>query len=123
MNLISVIILMFLFHIIDDFYLQGTLANMKQKDWWDKYGPFYENDYLMALFIHSLSWSISINIPIMMYLDFQVGLFTVVSIICNLQIHLITDFGKANAKQLNLVQDQLIHFFQIIVTFGLFIYY
>ena len=95
---------------------------MKQKDWWDNYGPFYENDYLMALFIHSLSWSISINMPIMLYLDFQIGLFTVVSIICNLLIHLITDFAKANAKRINLVQDQFIHFFQIIITFGLFIY-
>ena len=34
----SLIIMVFL-HIVDDYYLQGVLATMKQKDWWIKNAP------------------------------------------------------------------------------------
>ncbi len=47
---------MILLHIIDDFHLQGILANMKQKNWWLKqkgYKDMYEHDYITALTIHS----------------------------------------------------------------------
>ena len=45
-------------HIVDDYYLQGILASMKQKTWWPKqegYRDLYKNDYKMALFIHSVA--------------------------------------------------------------------
>ena len=35
-------------HIVDDYYLQGKLASMKQKSWWEKNAPdrLYKYDYL-----------------------------------------------------------------------------
>lgn len=39
--------LMYLFHVIDDFGLQGIMASMKQKDWWKKqegYCDKYKDD-------------------------------------------------------------------------------
>ena len=58
--MIVIFFLMILCHILDDFVLQPVcLSNLKQKRWWDEhcYGKQYNNDYKMALLIHSLSWS------------------------------------------------------------------
>ena len=38
----------------------------------------------------------------------------------NIIIHMITDNMKANKKKINLIQDQLIHLAQIVVTFLVF---
>ena len=71
---IFILFLMLLMHYIEDFHLQGCLANLKQKKWWvdtlckefdcdDKRKeirePYltttiYKNDYKMSLFAHSL---------------------------------------------------------------------
>ena len=34
-------------HIVDDYMLQGILASLKQKQWWEKNYPqeIYKNDY------------------------------------------------------------------------------
>ena len=56
----TLFILMFLAHCIDDFFLQGgCLVNLKQKSWWEKQAPDakYSKDYLMGLFIHAFEWS------------------------------------------------------------------
>lgn len=49
-------------HIVDDYYLQGWLASAKQKSWWEKNAPdkLYRYDYIVALFMHSFSWSFMI---------------------------------------------------------------
>lgn len=61
---IKILLLMLLCHIIDDFVLQPIcLSKLKQKDWWEKHiyeNVMYKDDYKMALFIHSMSWSIMI---------------------------------------------------------------
>ena len=36
MTEIYILFAMIFAHIVDDFYLQGILAKMKQKDWWEK---------------------------------------------------------------------------------------
>ena len=66
-----ILMCMVFMHIVDDFYLQGILANMKQKSWWEKNAPqeMYKNDYLMALIIHGYSWSFMIHLPIMVFLN------------------------------------------------------
>lgn len=49
---------MLFLHIFDDYYLQGILASMKQKDWWRKqegYNEKYKDDYIPALFCHAFS--------------------------------------------------------------------
>ena len=121
--MIVIFFLMILCHILDDFVLQPVcLSNLKQKRWWDEhcYGKQYNNDYQMALLIHSLSWSIMIHLPII-FLLFPYGLLLTLSILINMTIHYIVDDLKANKYKINLITDQSIHFIQIIVTFIIFI--
>ena len=109
-------------HLIDDFVLQDKFTYLKQKSWWiktckdeglsiEKYGK----DYLMALFEHSLEWSIAIMIPVMFLCDTP-GLILLVLVILNTGIHASIDNLKANQLRLNLIQDQLIHFIQIVLS-------
>ena len=45
MSLEFVFVWMLFMHVLDDFRLQGIMAEMKQKSWWEKqeeYTPFYE---------------------------------------------------------------------------------
>jgi hypothetical protein len=118
-------------HIVDDYYLQGFLASAKQKVWWEKNAPnpLYKNDYIMALAEHAFSWTFMVHIPLM--LCFVLGIFgaeTTVKIISfiilfviNVVIHVITDNAKANLLKINLVQDQMIHIVQIIVTWLVYV--
>ena len=106
-------------HIVDDYYLQGWLASAKQKSWWEQNAPneLYKNDYIMALAMHSFSWTFMVMlVPTLLLLpDFNVkiycGLF-----LSNWMMHLVTDDAKANEKTINLIEDQLIHLAQIVFT-------
>lgn len=66
---IFILFCMLFCHVIDDYYLQGILASMKKKSWWEKNAPdeLYKNDYKMALFMHSFSWSFMIMLPLTAY--------------------------------------------------------
>jgi hypothetical protein len=124
-----IFIFMLFAHIIDDYYLQGILASMKQKSWWEKNAPdkLYKNDWIMALIEHALSWSISISIPMIVYAFYlklnidKFSLFLLVEIIMNTSIHSTVDNDKANLHKINLIQDQLIHIIQLIVTYLVFL--
>ena len=111
---------MIFFHIVDDYYLQGILASMKQKDWWKDKGFLYRNDYKIALIEHSFSWSFSIHIPIILHILYCGGYYNSIallsSIIINCVIHCIVDDLKANKRKINLIQDQTTHIIQIIIT-------
>ena len=118
MNVLCVLVFMILCHIIADYSLQGWLASAKQEDWWKKqegYNDFYKNDYKMALFMHSLEWSIMINLPIIVFYNFQVNIYILISLIGNCYLHYIIDNLKANLKIFNLVLDQIFHLIQIIL--------
>jgi hypothetical protein len=111
--------IMLFMHIVDDYYLQGILASMKQKGWWQKqetYCDKYKNDYKVALCMHACSWTFMIMLPLLLYFRFQqhwlVGLIATV----NVWVHAFVDDLKANKKKLNLVQDQTIHLIQILAT-------
>lgn len=122
---IALLIFMLLAHITDDYYLQGWLASAKTKNWWKKNAPdkLYSKDYIMALFCHSLSWSIMVFLPILIYsLYNQIDLdwfYLVLPI--NLIIHAIIDDLKANKFKINLIIDQSIHFIQIFITWLIFV--
>lgn len=126
MNYILILLSMVFCHIVDDYYLQGWLASAKQKKWWEKNAPdeIYKNDYKMALFMHAFSWSFMIMIPIVTYVYF-VGFTLKIGIvfwyIINLVIHAYVDNLKANKGKINLIQDQLIHLGQILVTWVCFL--
>ena len=122
---IALLIFMLLAHITDDYYLQGWLASAKTKNWWEKIAPnkLYSKDYIMALFCHSLSWSIMVFLPILIYsLYNQIDLnwfYLVLPI--NLIIHAVIDDLKANKFKINLIIDQCIHFMQIFITWLIFV--
>lgn len=122
----TILLFMLYFHILDDFLIQGILASMKQKSWWKEnpeYKELYSKDYLAALIIHSISWAISINIPVIIYLcDTEMKLSFWILFLANIIIHAFVDNLKANKKTINLVVDQSIHFVQIIVTYILIIF-
>lgn len=122
---IALLIFMIFAHITDDYYLQGWLASAKTKNWWEKNAPnkLYSKDYIMALFCHSLSWSIMVFLPILIYsLYNQIDLnwfYLVLPI--NLIIHAVIDDLKANKFKINLIIDQCIHFIQIFITWIIFV--
>lgn len=122
---IALLIFMIFAHITDDYYLQGWLASAKTKKWREKNAPdkLYSKDYIMALFCHSLSWSIMVFLPILIYsLYNQIDLdwfYLVLPI--NLIIHAIIDDLKANKFKINLIIDQSIHFIQIFITWLIFV--
>lgn len=112
-------------HLIDDYKLQGILVNMKQREWWMKNAPqsLYKNDYIMALLEHSFSWSFSISVPLLVIAFMQKNdillAFCIGSYFINTSIHAFVDNLKANWREINLVQDQLVHFLQIGVTWAI----
>ena len=123
---IALLIFMLFAHIVNDYYLQGWLASAKTKNWWKKNAPdkLYSKDYIMALFCHSLSWSIMIFLPVLIYsLINNINLnWFYLAIPINLIIHAIVDDLKANKFKINLIVDQSIHFIQIIITWVIFLF-
>ena len=120
---VFILLTMLFCHIIDDFYLQGILASMKQKIWWRKqeqYKEKYKYDYTIALIIHSFSWVFMIMLPIVIYLKFNLS-WLYLAYPINLIIHAIVDDLKANKLKINLVTDQSIHILQIIIIWIIFI--
>lgn len=125
MKYVILLFAMMFFHIVDDYYLQvqGMLAQMKQKKWWKEHAPdeLYKNDYIMALAEHAFSWSFMIHIPIFVFVCLCGVSVTwhevvVLSVILNTVIHAYIDHKKANLLQINLVEDQLLHLGQILLT-------
>ncbi len=116
-----ILFVMIFAHIVDDYYLQGILASLKQKTWWENqksYKPMYKYDYIVALIMHAFSWSFMISLPIL-YFGFTKWL--AVAIILNTIIHGIVDDLKANKGKINLIVDQSIHIVQIIITWILLV--
>lgn len=121
-------LLMVLLHIIDDFVLQPVcLSKLKQKVYWenDELGKkrLYRNDYKAALFIHGLSWSITVHLPLMcmqFVYDYKLGAPCIcISVLMHAVIHACIDDIKANLHAINLIQDQLLHFAQLVSIFML----
>lgn len=113
-------------HTLADFHIQGILAKMKQKAWWEAQieemsdddtteeclKAEYGNDYLVALLIHSLEWSIIVAIPAMFVLG-GCPWWLLVIVILNTAIHAQIDNAKCNNLSINLVQDQACHMLQL----------
>lgn len=114
---ILILFAMIFCHIVDDYYLQGILASMKQKAWWRKqesYNENYKHDYIIALIMHAFSWAFMISMPLIIAKANQIVIG--VAILTNTIIHAFIDDLKANKKKINLVQDQIIHIVQILLT-------
>ena len=117
-----ILFIMIFCHLIDDYKLQGILANMKQRQWWkenaNKY--MYRNDYKVALIEHAFSWSFMITLPFLVISFIQNNTFLmillVISYFMNTIIHAFIDNLKANKYVINLIEDQFAHLIQIICT-------
>ena len=115
-----------LFHLIDDFVLQVSCLNkLKQKQWWineckkeNVDYSLYKDDYKAALFLHGLEWSIMISLPIIIVGGYNFIWLSII-IFINAIIHEIIDNKKANQLKINLITDQVLHFFQIILLYML----
>lgn len=115
MNTQQTIAVMLLAHMVADYTLQGWLAEGKQKSWWKKLVPSiertkYRYDYIAALVCHSLYWSVLVFSPF-----YSSPRFLAV-VLVNAAVHAIIDDLKANRFKLNLIEDQLLHALQMMVT-------
>lgn len=115
-----ILCIMIFLHIYDDFHFQTNsfLATGKQKTWWKENAPkeIYKYDYLVCLFLHSFTWSFTIMLPLIFYHHFQFTPMYLYIGIFNLCMHAFIDDQKANRFHLNLIQDQILHLLQILVT-------
>ena len=126
---ILLLLTMIFLHIVDDYYLQGWLASAKQKSYWEQNAPdkLYKHDYIVALFMHSFSWAFMIMVVPSVYTLINttntnnVSLVIALFFLINLCIHMVVDNSKANLKKINLVQDQLCHLVQILITWVVFV--
>lgn len=126
---ILLLLTMIFLHIVDDYYLQGWLASAKQKSYWEQNAPdeLYKHDYIMAVFMHSFSWAFMIMVVPSVYTLINTtnvdnaSLLITLFFLINLCIHMCVDNSKANLKKINLVQDQLYHLLQILVTWVAFV--
>lgn len=126
MNAPIMLLAMLFLHVIADFNLQGILASMKQKSWWrakikNLDESMYKDDYKMALIIHGFSWAFIVMLPCMEGCVYQgtpviMTICYLLGLILNASWHCWIDTRKANWKKLNLVEDQVMHVFQIFVT-------
>ena len=126
MNIWFVLLLMIFLHIVDDYKLQaGVLNNLKQKKFWKENAPdeLYKYDYIWALIMHSFSWSFMIMLPFTYILNFNLNIPFIIIFVLNLITHAIIDDLKANRHAINLIQDQIFHIIQIILTWWLAIAY
>ena len=117
---ILLLLAMIYLHIADDYYHQGWLASAKQKSYWEQNAPdkMYKHDYIMALFMHAFSWAFMIMIiPTVYALVVAANIPLIIALfVGNLCMHMIVDDMKANRKKINLIQDQLMHLTQIVIT-------
>lgn len=121
MNIGVVLIFMIFCHIVDDYYLQGILAKMKQQKFWESSGKKYRNDYVMALFMHAFSWAFMIMLPVLIAFSLNPPLWFWFILLFNVCLHAAVDNWKCNELKINLIQDQLIHLGQILITWIMYV--
>jgi len=118
MNPIYIFLMMLFLHTLDDFHLQGCLANLKQKSWWAEHAPdpMYKHDWIPALMAHCISWTTLTMLPCILFMSVPVWL-AIVLFVFNAAFHFWIDDLKCNRMALNLIEDQLMHLSQLTLTF------
>lgn len=95
-------------HLVDDYVLQGILAQLKQRDFWKPYPKKYQADFFVALLEHGFMNAFLVHIPIYIWLCKNEPILFA-SVFLFGAIHAIFDDLKANDKKINLFIDQLLH--------------
>ena len=118
-----ILLSMIFMHIVDDFYLQGILATLKQKRFWkeNNASDLYSDDWFMAMAIHSFSWAFMMMLPVAILNGFNIGMGYTSILFINAIIHGIVDNLKANRGIINLLADQTIHIWQILMTYTILV--
>ena len=134
-----IILLTVLAHIVEDFHLQGIMASMKQKGWWyeqfakvsaeqpDREMPDimrkYGKDYVIVLILHGLEWSICVSLPALVLGDITASWYAIVLVVVAMGLtHALVDDMKANARSINLWQDQLLHMVQLAALLAIYLW-
>jgi hypothetical protein len=110
-----------LMHLLADYSLQGILASMKQKVWWEKNAPdpMYKNDWIAGLVCHSAMWGLLCAVPSVVACwllgSWTMGILTLALMIISIVGHCFIDTAKANAHKINLIQDQELHLVQLMI--------
>lgn len=108
-------------HFFADYNMQGILAQLKQKQWWHENAPakLYRYDYIAALFAHSFMWSFIVLLPPLIYMLLTHDALTATffyTLPINTGVHMLVDDFKANRREINLIEDQLLHIVQLFCT-------
>ncbi len=115
MNWLVIFIFMLTMHVIEDFHLQGRMADMKQKAFWAPYAeerPMYSHDYIVVLLLHGFEWSVLTSLPLLLVPGLNPDVW-VALVAVNAIIHALVDHCKCNLFRINLRQDQSYHILQI----------
>lgn len=126
MSIYAVLLMMFWMHVVDDFFIQSQwLVNGKQKSWWEENAPQtqYRYDYIMCLFVHGMSWVISVMIPPILTGYAEIHPIDIALIVFMGIFHAIIDHRKANKFEMNLISDQCMHFIQIMFLWAIYVAY
>lgn len=138
--------MMIFMHVIEDFHIQGILAQMKQKVWWyhsiqdsvrdseDRHGNKadldsesvtafvemrmrkYGKDYIVALLFHGFEWAFFVCIPLMYFVGLSLPGFVIMCAMA--PMHSLIDHLKCNELAMNLIEDQAWHMLQIGLMLG-----
>lgn len=143
MSEIVLFLLMLLAHIVEDFHLQGKLADMKQRSWWydqiehtvrdgqfdpdcleadmlaDELHKKYRYDYIPALILHGFEWAICVSIPVLFYTGFELSSDYIFMLVLMALVHSAVDHVKCNWHLFTLVEDQLIHMAQLVILWAM----
>ena len=109
--------LMILCHIIEDFHIQGVMADMKQASFWRSYGEKYANDWKPVIILHGMEWAILTSMPCLVMSWFDIPLWFVLVIVAMGLLHAYIDHLKANVGKINLITDQTLHMSQIMIIY------
>ena len=118
----EILLMMLFLHIVDDFHLQGILANLKQKAWWEKNAPgdMYKGDYAIAMLAHGFSWACMVMAPLW-YFGLVTGRSLAISVMVLGWSHCEIDDAKCNRLKISLCTDQLLHVLQIVLAWAIFV--
>lgn len=138
MSVAVLFLLMLLAHIVEDFHLQGKMADMKQKTWWhdrivdsckwfpDEERPegfrrrmkAYGRDYVPVLILHGFEWAICVSIPVLFYTGFEPSAAYMIAMVAMALLHSLVDHMKCNMRMINLIHDQAIHVIQVVALWA-----
>ena len=119
----KVLLCMIFLHLLDDYKIQGILADLKFRDWWINNRltqKKYDKDYIIALIEHGFMNSFLIHIPVYIWYTKNMVVLTI-GILLSTIFHAFVDNKKANERSINLIQDQLSHIVYIILIWIIYL--